>query len=145
MTDQKLQELRNWSEQLVDATQEERSWVGPGVQGPPKIRTVPVVWGTTDGESDWRPDDPTNGQIWLVAERMRELGWNLIVHTPVTHYADNIPSTSAKFYRGDCCGDFWEAAKSDLFWVWNHNPCLAILLAAKKTGVNPNVCYEKFN
>jgi hypothetical protein len=68
---------------------------------------------------NWRPDDPTTGQIWMVVDRMMKLSYSLRLFSP--HYA--LP-WAAHFNNGGSLKDFIGHDDS--------NPCIAILLAARK-------------
>ncbi len=66
-------------------------------------------------EANWRPDDPTTGQIWMVEERMRLLGWWLVFDSGIS---------------GPRYAEFRKIGHSQLGYERDMNPCLAILKAA---------------
>ena len=91
-------------------------------------------WTTKDGEpakapwggliyrttmQKWQPDNPSTGQIWLLVEKMREDGWNLLLHN----------DTCSTRYRAEFDGLGNKSARTG----FDTNPCLAILLAARAT------------
>ena len=109
MTDQELQELRGWSAGLMGWRDHNRTtliWINPD--------THFVI-----AKSKWCPNDPTTGQIWMVVDRMRELGAYLrgLMYSPYTQ------KWTAMFTDVD----------SELGTAVDDNPCLAILKAAKAT------------
>ena len=67
----------------------------------------------------WRPDNPTTGQIWMLVEKMRELGLYLTIYTDINSY-------TAVFRTVDSSGRFWSAPLEI-------NPCHAIILSAMAT------------
>lgn len=71
-----------------------------------------------DGE--WRPNDPKTGQVWLLVERMRELGWRLMLTYPSLNEPNKI---AAEFH--------YKQQGSVASYIRNPNPCLAICLAAR--------------
>jgi len=76
---------------------------------------------------NWTPDSRCTGQIWLVVERMRELGWSFSVFfvKPDQKYV-------AEFYREPCQSTFVFPQPNGPNYGWgsNSNPCHAILLSA---------------
>ena len=137
MTDE-IQELRDWSAGLM-------GWRRRDIEGVTCLQPtgVNVVWFTDDSKAGmtwrtntnktdprydpplWAPDDPTTGQIWIVVQRMRELGWHMNLHEhPLMAEAKN--KWSASFRNIDT---------RDYFEKYAQTPCLAILKAAKATEV----------
>lgn len=73
--------------------------------------------------TDWLPDLPSTGQIWLVVEKMRELGWYRFNLLTALDYNTEPPlpyGYEAGFSKGNC-------------WIlgYDPNPCIAILKAAR--------------
>ena len=69
---------------------------------------------------DWTPDKSETGQIWMLVEKMRELGWLLDFVQWNDHY-------SARFTKMGI------GLKQ---YLKDTNPCLAILKAARATEVD---------
>lgn len=111
-----IQELRDWSAGLM-------GWVKhPNFSG--WFESVNL-----DGESvfaqyknNWTPDKDAN-QCFMVVERMRELGWKLMLDITDKTYATFWKEQSPQLGKPSDAEDT--------------NPCLAILKAAKATGVKP--------
>ena len=100
----KIQELRDWSVKLMGA--EIHSLFGNILCWPDGRETA---------REDWRPDDPTTGQIWMVVAKMQSKNHFL-------QFED----------EGLKTGEF--SANYGFQAVLSTNPCLAILAAAKATG-----------
>ena len=111
MTEPTIEELRRWSaEDLMGC----------------KVTFLPFdpgnYWYEKDGEvkywqHEWKPDRPESGQIWMVIEKMRELGWWLDL---TTNDKDEI-DTYAEFKQS---GRYRNSGRH------SDDPCLAILKAA---------------
>ena len=69
-------------------------------------------------KKDWRPDDPTTGQIWMFVEKMRELGWKAQIWVMKDDYR-------VLFFKGF---HDWRHAKQRDYTI-NTDKCLAILEA----------------
>lgn len=79
------------------------------------------------GRDDWHPSDPATGQIWLVVERLRELGWDfacLVLIAPREKGSDYYCS----FEIGSRSSEEKPGPK---FQAKDPNPCVAILRAAR--------------
>ena len=133
MTDQELQELRDWSAGLMGWHREHRSglwtvtecyagecdiWIDQNGVQQAKAEDDGYVFGQF-----WQPYSKETGQIWLVVERMRELGWEF----HLSCYGDGSYSASFNQIYGECPRNAYIESKTA--------PCHAILLAAKATGV----------
>ena len=71
-------------------------------------------------EENWRPDDPDTGQIWMVVERMRKLGWLMIEFEQHPTYYE------VGFAKDTGGGD-----TTKLYEAKDTEPCHAILKAAQ--------------
>lgn len=127
MSDQELKELREWSAgvmgwktatvKVMDSRDVDNAWaeqVGP--------ENIIYHW-----KKHWLPDNPSTGQIWLLVEKMRELGWCLALED----FGGSPDRWRAKFARG------YETSleKPNHIAAFNDNPCHAILLAARATEI----------
>jgi len=119
MTNPKILELRHWSaEDLMGGfLQHGQWWVATE-----KIGHCQCVM----FEDQWRPDDESTGQIWMVIRKMREAlpdgsdGFNLNLNWQAHK---GITISIAQFHKID---PFIHGQGAD------DNPCIAILLAAKE-------------
>lgn len=69
----RIEELRRWAaEDLLGLTLKDNNYMVPDEK--------PGHWRVLFLKPDFRPDDPATGQIWLVVEAMRELGWVLCLN-----------------------------------------------------------------
>jgi hypothetical protein len=112
MTNQELQDLRRFiAEELM-------GWKRVYADEIPMWKFPSGRWDIVD----FRPDDPTTGQIWMVVERMDSLHYGMKLMNPVHTMTDNGFRVSwiCEFYKGK---DRWFAS--------NTNPCLAIMLTAR--------------
>ncbi len=107
------QELRDWAAKKIGRVQ-------PHPNGDTYIR-LDKSWNQKYyiNMEDWRPDDPSTGQIWILAEKMREEGFKMKLV-----YGDTI--------QGVLC---WVTftSESQRSYYHNINPCFAILKAARAT------------
>ncbi len=77
-------------------------------------------------EDDWRPDDPTTGQIWMVVEKMLMDDWDF----SMLMFAEGLRGCHFPKPIRDEAG--FRAGRGKDYWVkWEGlNPCLSILKAA---------------
>jgi hypothetical protein len=137
MTDTERNELREWSAGVM-------GWERVYAEGLP-------MWKFPNGRWDsvkWTPDTDYNQLFNLFIPRMRELGWYL----QLNNYSDDDEGYQARFLNYEI-PKFAEGIKSlkvekaeeeklkrslaaaFTLWKTSTNPALAILLAAKATGV----------
>ncbi len=106
MTNKELQELRDWSARKMgwDINCE----IGPILK------------------TNWQPDNPSTGQIWMLVKEMQELGWRLHLCNPGMMYPE---TASAGF-------SLIEKYTMPQRYYKDTNPCLAILKAARATELS---------
>ena len=112
MTPEEIQELREWSAlkmEWVESTPFGMEWMGPELD---KLYGI--------DKTDWLPDRPESGQIWMLVERMRELGYEVKL---VTGLIGQKPHYLCQM---------WSSMDNEIE-EFDPNPCLAILKAAKVT------------
>jgi hypothetical protein len=92
----------------------------------------------------WAPDNPETGQIWMIQKAMQMMGWSLRFSSPCIGEEEK---TAAMFYTAKhYCewspvpGEFdgshpnpyvCASYPKNTSWIFDENPCLAILKAAK--------------
>jgi hypothetical protein len=127
MTPKELQKLRDWAAGVMGF----KIYKGPIFEKDITIfpcvisykgRLVYMESGTHGERVWWCPDDPTTGQIWMIVERMRELGfnwWDIQTYQDKWYVRIIKDGIEGMYYNGE--GSL------------NTNPCIAILLVAKAT------------
>lgn len=100
--DKEIQELRDWSARKM-------GWVD--------VKANFKVF-----YNQWLPDRPESGQIWMLVERMRELGWYFV-----------IGNQGSRCRSRGYIAEFWNPVTTTVKRIFDDNPCLAILKAAKAT------------
>ena len=112
------EEMRRWSAEKMGYKISIHKDKVPGVS-PPTFTYRTNYWSKTEGQIYWRPDTDMN-QCFLVVERMRELGWFIMLHN------DTITGRYRAGFDGVPGNEFARTG-------FDTNPALAILLAARAT------------
>ena len=129
--DKECQELRDWAAVLrefvkytnpysSDEYYYEKGKFSPNNHGDMEVDYAVCL------TKDWRPDDLTTGQIWLVIERMREKGYTLRLDM-WGKWGGHPGRCTAEFKFGGFQGKGTGLAEHQF------NPALAILKAARAT------------
>ena len=127
MTPEEIQELRDWSARKM-------GWErGPYVRQISRNHINPVAedayfnkqGGFVCYVKDWLPDRPESGQIWMLVDRMRDLGWGLNYQVYQDYYVAYFqPLVRPSSELG---------ASYNVKAIVGIEPCLAILKAARAT------------